>query len=83
VVFEFRDKEGHVSGAPQNRDILVNLANNEQRTLGSDRHGNMWAAETNADGSQTWVQYRGNQIINGGVNEVPRSYNPNTGLSAP
>jgi len=79
----FRNKDGHIPDTPQNRVMLVDLANNKQKVLGSDRHGNMWAAEINADGSQTWVQYRGDKIINGGVNKVPRVYNPKTGLSAP
>jgi len=51
--------------------------------LGKDAHGNDWYAEQNADGSQTWVQVRDGKIINGGVNDVPKTFDQNTGLSAP
>jgi len=63
--------------------MLINLANDKGKVLGSDKHGNTWAAEINTDGSQSWVQYRGNRIINGGINKTPIDYNPISGLSKP
>ena len=62
--------------------MLLNVANNEDSVLGTDSHGNTWAAQTNADDTQTWVQMRDGQITNGGVNSTPRTWNPQTGLSA-
>ena len=66
-----------------NRAALTELANNPSATLGQDQWGNTWAAITKADGSQLWVQTRQTQIINGGLNQTPISYNPTTGLSGP
>lgn len=50
--------------------------------LGGDRHGNTWAAEILPDGSQAWVQYRGSQVINGGINKTPRTYDSERGLAS-
>ncbi|MBQ7560667.1 MAG: hypothetical protein IJS99_02370 [Synergistaceae bacterium] len=35
------------------------------------------------DGSQLWVEYRDGKIIDGGKNNIPRSWDPKTGLSSP
>jgi RHS repeat-associated protein len=78
----FRNEPGHIPDTPSNRMLLQDVANDPSSVLGPDKFGNTWAARINADGSQTWVQYRGNTIINGGVNNPPKLYNPDTGLSA-
>jgi len=77
----FRDAAGHVPDTAANRAILEGLANDTGAVLGADRFGNTWAAQLNADGTQTWVQYRNGVIINGGVNPTPRTFSPQTGLS--
>src|SRR5690606_24248461 len=63
--------------------VLQRVADDPKTTLGTDRHGNTWSAQQNKDGSQTWTQTRNGEIRNAGVNETPRTYNPETGLSRP
>ncbi len=77
----FRDASGHLKDNPQNREMLRRVADDPKTTLGTDRHGNTWSAQLNKDGSQTWTQTRSGEIRNGGVNEIPKQYNPETGLS--
>ena len=79
----FREAEGHLPDTPANRSLLQGIADNPAHTLGTDQFGNTWSAGINTDGTQTWVQTRNGVIINGGVNQTPRTFNPNTGLSAP
>lgn len=79
----FRTAEGHLADTAANRQQLTDVANNSAARLGTDVHGNVWHAVTRPDGTQVWVQVRNNQIINGGVNQTPRTYNQQTGLSAP
>jgi len=79
----FRRKEGHLLDTQENRALLTRIANDQTKILGVDRHGTTWAAEMLPDGQQAWVQYRGDQIINGGINATPRSWDPGTGLSSP
>ncbi len=79
----FRDEVGHLADTPQNRQLLQNVADDPSTTLGSDKWGNTWSARLNKNGSQTWVQTRDGQIINGGQNVTPRTFNSETGLSAP
>lgn len=79
----FRDAPGHVPDTPANRQLLQSVADDATATLGTDRFGNVWSARINSDGTQTWVQSRNGVIINGGVNQTPRTFNPRTGLSSP
>ena len=79
----FRDADGHLPDTPANRQLLQDTAGDPANTLGSDQYGNTWSAKTLDDGTQVWVQTRNGQIINGGLNEVPRTFNPQTGLSSP
>jgi filamentous hemagglutinin len=59
------------------------LSADESASLGVDRFGNRWFARLNPDGTQLWVQVRNGEVVNGGLNQVPRNYNPQTGMSAP
>ncbi|WP_224367594.1 hypothetical protein [Hyalangium versicolor] len=78
----FRDAPGHLKDTPANRQLLKDVANDPGARLGTDKFGNRWSARTNPDGTQTWVQIRNGEIINGGVNPTPRMFHPETGLSA-
>jgi hypothetical protein len=77
----FREAEGHIADTAANRALLQGVADDAGALLGADRFGNQWFARLNANGTQTWVQVRNGTIINGGVNQTPRTFNPGTGLS--
>jgi filamentous hemagglutinin len=76
----FRKAEGHIADNPENRMLLLSVANDEASRLESDQYGNVWATRTLPDGRQVWVQTRGEKIVNAGINLVPRNFNPLTGL---
>lgn len=78
----FRLAEGHVLDSPENRQLLLDVADDVRTTLGADRFGNVWSAVMRTDGTQVWVQARNGQIWNGGVNQTPRVFSSETGLSA-
>jgi RHS repeat-associated protein len=78
----FRDAPGHMKDDNEdNRKELEDTANDKDAQLGKDQYGNDWAAKLREDGKQTWTQSRNGKIINGGVNDIPRSFNPRSGLS--
>ena len=83
VAHIFRDAPGHIPDTDLNRQILQSVAQDPSTTLGTDQFGNTWSAQSNSDGSQTWVQTRNGQIINGGINLIPRNFNIDMGLSNP
>lgn len=78
----FRKAEGHIPDTPANRELLTSLANENKSVLGVDRHGTIWSAKILPDGSQAWVQTRGGQVINGGINKTPKPYDPERGLAS-
>jgi RHS repeat-associated protein len=78
----FRDAPGHVQDAPANRELITNTANDSTNFLGTDSRGNDWHAAVQSNGSQVWVQSRNGTITNAGVNETPKTFNSQTGLSA-
>jgi len=61
---------------------LEGVANSPETTLGNDKFGSTWSAQIRSDGSQVWTQTRDGEIINGGLNQSPRQFNSETGLSA-
>jgi filamentous hemagglutinin len=79
----FRKAEGHVEDTPENRQLLLLLANDMTARLESDQYGNAWAVKVLPDGRQAWVQIRGEKIVNAGFNAVPREFNTSTGLKKP
>jgi len=79
----FRGSRGHLPDTQENRRLLQELAADKSARLGTDKYGNVWSAKLNPDGTQTWVQVRHGEIINGGLNQAPHPFNPETGLSAP
>ena len=76
----FREAEGHVVDTEENRRLLLEVADDDLARLESDQYGNEWSARTLADGRQVWTQTRLGKIVNGGINVLPRTFNPNTGL---
>ena len=72
-----------MADTPQNRALVVEVANDPAARLMVDRYGNTWYARTLSDGRQVWVQARGNKITNAGINEHPRRFDPESGLKKP
>ncbi len=56
------------------------MANNLENFLGTDKYGNEWYTKILEDGRQVWVESRNGSIFEGGINETPKPWNPNTGL---
>jgi filamentous hemagglutinin len=79
----FRQKDGHLPDTPENRALLLGVANDVTCRLESDKHGNFWAVRRLDNGHQIWVRMRGSKIINAGMNEVPRKFEEGTGLNRP
>ncbi|MBD5459384.1 MAG: hypothetical protein HDR26_00345, partial [Lachnospiraceae bacterium] len=76
----FRDKEGHILDTPENRKKILDVANDPDNYIGKDGWGNDWYAKISEDGTQTWVRARNGIINNAGVNDIPREWDPQTGL---
>jgi hypothetical protein len=78
----FRFVEGHFEDdTPANRQLLIDTVLNINNYLGTDKWGNDWYAQTCLDYTQIWVQIRKGEIINGGLNLIPRPWNSITGFS--
>ncbi|MBS1910953.1 MAG: RHS repeat-associated core domain-containing protein [Bacteroidetes bacterium] len=78
----FREVEGHLKDSPANRQMLIDVANDAKCKLGTDQFGKVWLAKTLPNGTQVWVTTRNGLIVDGGLNQTPRTFNPQTGLSA-
>jgi hypothetical protein len=77
----FRNGEGHLPDTPENRELLRDVASDIKNKLDVDSRGNEWYAKTLSNGKQVWALVRNNVIRNGGINDTPRSFNKQTGLS--
>lgn len=77
----FRDDDGHLPDTPENRNLLLQLANDKSAHAGKDSRGLDWHICLNEDGSQTWVSSINGVIQNGGINNPPRIWDERTGLS--
>ncbi len=87
---DFRDEAaiGHIfqgkhnlPDTPDNRNLILDVANNPNNFLGADGRGNEWYHMIQDNGTQVWVQVRNGKIFNGGINDIPRQWNPQTGFS--
>ncbi|MCW6511407.1 DUF1073 domain-containing protein [Lichenifustis flavocetrariae] len=78
-----RNENGHLPDTAANRQLLQDISSEDRYVLGHDSFGNTWSSKLMDNGTQVWVQVRNGRIINGGVNETPHEFNPQTGLSAP
>ena len=76
-----REDEGHLPDTPENRKLLVDLANDTKAHVGQDARGIDWHASYNEDGSQNWVSHRKGTIQDGGRNKVPRQFDEDTGMT--
>lgn len=62
----FANRAGH---APCNQNQLLELLNNENTYIGTDKWGNKWHAENLPDGTQPWANQRNGIMNEGGVNK--------------
>lgn len=77
----FRDAEGHfLQDNPANRAMIEKTAGSSKNLLGVDKYGNSWYAETLPNGTQAWAEIRNGVITEGGLNQVPKVFDPQTGL---
>ena len=79
----FRDAEGHIPDTPENRVLLEDVANDSANFRGTDKYGNEWYTKIQNDGSQVWVESRNGSIFEGGINNTPKTWSPETGLKKP
>ena len=79
----FGNRPGHLIDTPANRQLLIDLTSNKKNFLGVDNYGTQWYAKTIKDGKQLWATVRNHIIRNRGLNNVPKEFNPMTGLSKP
>ena len=76
----FREDHG-LSGTPENRNMLEKIANDPANYKGRDKDGADWYSITKPDGSQTWVRVKDGRIFNGGINNPPKPWDPETGYN--
>lgn len=62
---------------------MTDVASDEGNYLGTDKYGNEWYTKIQSDGTQVWTQVRNGEIRNGGLNQSPKTFDPQTGLSSP
>ncbi len=60
--------------------MIKDLANDSSFYKGKDKYGNKWNIKIDKNGKQLWVQYQNGVINNGGRNDVPISWDKETGL---
>ena len=79
----FRNSSGHFADTPANRAALSDMVANSANFVCIDQYGTAWFAMILPSGEQLWATVRDGQIRNGGINEIPKSADPLTGLSSP
>ncbi|MFN8524644.1 MAG: RHS repeat-associated core domain-containing protein [Chloroflexota bacterium] len=73
----FRDEEGHFTeDTPENRELIREVAGDPANYLGHNKSGVDWYAKILPDGRQVWVRVRDGKITNAGINETPRTWDP-------
>ena len=76
----FRNAPGHLLDTATNRQLLIDVASDTKNFLGYDKYKTVWFAKITDSGKQIWVGVRENSIRYGGLNDVPKRFNSETGL---
>ena len=79
-IFRKSKKGGHLLDTPENRKLILELANNPKHYIGVDSIGRHWYAHNLADGSQLWAFVINGKIGNAGKNSEPFPWNEKTGF---
>ena len=66
-----RPKKGHLTDTPENRALLIAVANDPSAWTERDQYGSIWLYREQEDGTEVWVQVYNGIIFNGGVNRKP------------
>ncbi|MGN1156824.1 MAG: hypothetical protein ACI4TK_11660, partial [Agathobacter sp.] len=76
----FINKSGHFLHDTQEARYLLESTTANKYFYGYDTFGNAWYQRLWGRGRQIWVQVRSNIIIDGGINDKPRPWDPITGF---
>lgn len=81
----FREKEGHLIDTPEHRKLLLDMALKAKNYAGETivkQTGTikLWYGKILPDGRQLWVWVKDGLIRDGGINKIPRSFDPDTGF---
>jgi hypothetical protein len=71
------------SDTPEHQQTLEELISDQTNFLGTDSWGSEWYAHLLADGRQVWAMVRHGKIQYGGIRQIPKTFNAQTGLSSP
>lgn len=74
-----RNDIGHLIDNDKNRELLIELSQDQSAFLGKDKNGNEWYVKM-IGSKQLWVVVRDGIIQNGGLNEHPLTFIPRLGL---
>ncbi len=77
----FADRPGHLTDTPENRDLLLKLVSDIKNYFGPNKHGSSCYAKTLENGKQLWAYVWNGEIRNGGINDIPKVYNPISGFN--
>ncbi|MBP9764966.1 hypothetical protein KBD08_01385 [Candidatus Babeliales bacterium] len=84
IVHMFRDKSGKLKDNTETRQQIVNLVRDKRNCYGQDRHGVVWYAKRESDGTQLWAEVNPTtyRVRNCGINSTDniRTWNPLTGF---
>ena len=69
-------EKNYLSDTPENRELLVDLASDDEKFLGKCIRNIRWYAETLENGKQLWTAVKDNLIINAGLNITAHTWNP-------
>jgi len=77
----FRNSDGHIAlDTPENRSLVESIIKDKVNFFGKDKYGTGWFAKIMEDGTQVWAKVRGNVIRDGGINKIPKVWDPQTGF---
>jgi len=81
----FTNEEGHLIDTPENRKLLLDMALKAKNYVGQtivQQTGTikLWYGKILPDGRQLWVWTKDGLIRDGGINKIPRPFDPDTGF---
>lgn len=69
--------KGHFAlDTPEARAFIESATAHPRNYVGTDRDGSGWYVKTHPNGTQAWAEVRHGKIVNGGINYLPRVWDP-------